>query len=63
MPSFSDRLNTSEIAALVAFIRRFDAEHPDALPPDEFEGRFRALQEQWEQLHQAFLKLQQARGP
>lgn len=64
MPSFSDRLNRAETAALVAFIRRFDSEHRDADTADDFETRFHALEAQWERLHQDFLRLNsQTRGP
>jgi mono/diheme cytochrome c family protein len=64
MPSFTDRLNRAEIAALVALIRRFDSEHHDADSADDFETRFHALEAgfhaqeaEWERQHQAFLRL------
>ena len=57
MPSYRGKVNEKEARDLVAQVRDLDpapAARPTANPPDDFERRFRALQEELEELKKQF---------
>jgi quinol-cytochrome oxidoreductase complex cytochrome b subunit/mono/diheme cytochrome c family protein len=59
MPSFRGRLSASQASDLVAYVRAFGPSRPKrpGTPADDFEKRFRELQEQWDELERRLKEL------
>jgi mono/diheme cytochrome c family protein len=76
MPAFSDRLSPAEVSGLVAYVRSLNAADGNAAQSapaldllakrpadDEFEKRFRQLQEELKELRRQFRELAETSSP